>query len=192
MPTSPAERILHNNAGQFRSGLFAVSLATLMLAGCGGPTLYQPADPDFGYREQQIEQDRYRVTFAGNSLTDRDTVENYLLYRAAELTLEHGFDYFVVFDRDLEAKTRYVYSFSAFPGYGHYRLYGFRRHFGYGVPADGQAWPRTRYEAVANIVLFPGKPAVEDVKAFSASEVLRYLDSQVIRSKETTAAAGTE
>ena len=30
--------------------------------------------------------DRWKVSFSGNSLTDRNTVETYLLYRAAELT----------------------------------------------------------------------------------------------------------
>ena len=163
-------------------GLVSMLLAVL-LGGCATPTLYGPADAgsDYGYREQQIESDRYRVTFAGNALTDRDTVENYLLYRAAELTLDRGYDYFVVFDRDIEAKTRYVYSFSAFPGYGHYRLYGSFRGYGAGIAADGQAWPRTRYEAVANIVMYPGEPDRGNVKAFEAREVLRYLESQVVR-----------
>ncbi len=47
-----------------------------------------------GYSEQQLEPNRWRVTFSGNSLTDRRTVENYLLYRSAELTLSQGFDWF--------------------------------------------------------------------------------------------------
>ena len=172
-----------------RRYLLGAMLTAALLVGCGGPTLYKAADPDFGYKEQQLERDRYRVTFSGNSLTDRETVENYLLYRAAELTLERDFDYFVVFDRDVEAETRYVYSFSGFPGHGHYRLYGYHRGFGGTFPVDGRAWPRTRYEAVANIVLFRGEPAQSDVKAFEASEVIRYLDNRVIRSMDAVSAA---
>ena len=169
--------------------LIGAMLTAVLLVGCGGPTLYKAADPDYGYKEQQLEQDRYRVTFSGNSLTDRETVENYLLYRAAELTLERDFDYFVVFDRDVEAETRYVYSFSGFPGHGRYRLYGFSRGYGGFAGYDGRAWPRTRYEAVANIVLFRGEPAQGDVKAFKASEVIRYLDNRVIRSMDAVSAA---
>ena len=30
----------------------------------------------FGYREQQLESNRYRVTFSCNSVTPRDTVQN--------------------------------------------------------------------------------------------------------------------
>ena len=63
-----------------------------MLAACGQPTPYQPATAGYGYREQQIEDNRYRVSFAGNDLTTADTVQNYLLYRAAELTLGEGYD----------------------------------------------------------------------------------------------------
>ena len=61
-----------------------------MLAGCAQPTPYQPATEGYGHSEQQIEDNRYRVSFAGNDLTPADTVQNYLLYRAAELTLGKG------------------------------------------------------------------------------------------------------
>jgi hypothetical protein len=64
-----------------------------VLTGCGGgPTPYQPAACGYGYSEQQIEDNRNRVTFAGNDRTSSDAVQNYLLYRAAEVTLDHGYD----------------------------------------------------------------------------------------------------
>ena len=44
----------------------------------------------YGFSEQRIEDDRYRITFRGNSSTSRETVENSLLYRAAELTVQTG------------------------------------------------------------------------------------------------------
>jgi hypothetical protein len=77
-----------------------VALA-LLLAGCAGkPTPYQAAQDGFGYSEQQTEENRYRVSFAGNSATSRQTVEDYLLYRAAELTVQTGHDWFRVVDRN--------------------------------------------------------------------------------------------
>ena len=79
-----------------------------VLVACGGaPTPYQPAADGYGYSEQRIEDNRYRVTFAGNDLTKADTVQNYLLYRAAEVTLDSGYDYFTVVDRNLDRSTRY-------------------------------------------------------------------------------------
>ena len=74
------------------------ALLVLLLAGCAVPTPYQPATKGYGYSEQQLESNRYRVTFSGNSVTPRDTVQNYLLYRAAEVTRESGHDYFTVVD----------------------------------------------------------------------------------------------
>jgi len=59
------------------------------LTACATPTPYQPnirgQAASGGYSEVRIEPDRFRVNFAGNSLTSRETVEGYLLFRAAEL-----------------------------------------------------------------------------------------------------------
>ena len=60
------------------------------LAACVGPTAYQPREDRYGYADQQIDRTHYRVSFTGNSFTQRDMVENYLLYRAAELTVASG------------------------------------------------------------------------------------------------------
>ena len=63
--------------------LAAVLVLGVVLAACAKPTPYKPADNGTGYTEQKLEANRYRVTFSGNSVTDRETVDNYLLYRAA-------------------------------------------------------------------------------------------------------------
>lgn len=43
----------------------------------------------------------------GDTLTAGQTVETYLLYRAAETTLQRGFDYFVVTAATVEQDSRY-------------------------------------------------------------------------------------
>ena len=59
------------------STISAVCLSLLVLAACTTPTPYETvAENDYGYSEQKIEDNRYRVTFAGNSATKRETVEN--------------------------------------------------------------------------------------------------------------------
>ena len=81
-----------------------------LLSGCTTATPYQPLGQNRaasgGYFEEQIESNRFRVTFSGNSMTSRDTVERYLLYRAAELTRQRGYDWFVMADRNTERRSR--------------------------------------------------------------------------------------
>lgn len=65
----------------------AVTLAAgLALAACATATPYQPAGLNGqrgGYAEQRLENNRFRVSFSGNSVTSRDQVEMSLLLRSA-------------------------------------------------------------------------------------------------------------
>lgn len=81
----------------------------------------------------------------------------------------------------MEPTTRYSYSFSGFPGYGFYSVYGFHRGGFVGGFVDGQARPRTRYDAVANIVMFRGEPESGNIKAFNARELQQFLSPKVQR-----------
>lgn len=89
--------------------LAAFTGSALLLAGCETETTYHPAVGhgfySEGYSERQIEPGRFIVSFAGNSVTSRDTVERYLFFRSAQLTLQQGFDYFVMADRDTKLST---------------------------------------------------------------------------------------
>ena len=75
--------------------VLALAASTTLVAACATETAYRPATGSgfyrTGYSDVRIEPNRYRVTFAGNIVTDRDVVERYLLFRAAELTLQQGF-----------------------------------------------------------------------------------------------------
>lgn len=73
--------------------ILALGLACL-LAGCA--TGYQSSGLTGGFRDFQVEGDVYRLVFSGNGNTTRETTQTYWLYRAAELTLEKGFDGFEI------------------------------------------------------------------------------------------------
>ncbi|KKC24637.1 CC0125/CC1285 family lipoprotein [Sphingomonas sp. SRS2] len=170
---------------------------TLGLTGCTTPTPYQPLERGSattgGYSDQRIEQDRYRVSFVGNSMTTRETVEAYLLYRAAELTVARGYDWFEMADRNTERRSRTYVDQPFGPGaWGYWgpswRYYG--RGFGWRSwePFWGDPfWDRSidvrtvdRYEATAEILLRKGsKPA--NARAFDAREVLTNLRNQVVQ-----------
>lgn len=115
----------------------ALSAAT-MLSACVTPTPYQPATltsrgPVNGFSEAPLESNRWRVSFSGNSVTSREQVEDALLLRAAELTLQQGFDHFIAVNRATERDVRYSVSprFGSSFGYGGYGGLGYSRFGGY-------------------------------------------------------------
>ena len=156
-----------------------VLVGALGLAACGTPTPtpYQPSIDGYGYAEQSLEENRYRVTFSGNSLTPRATVENYLLYRAAEVTLARDYDYFVVVAKGTERTTTY---FSILHGVGGGASYHGYRH-GYGVTGSSTSYPRNDYAAFANIIMRKGEKSPDNTAAYDARDVLKRLEPTINR-----------
>ena len=78
------------------------AITLLGLAACASaPTRYAPAAnaSEMGYREQRLEQERYRVSFRGNPDLKGPQVEDMALRRAAELTVQNGYQWFNVVSR---------------------------------------------------------------------------------------------
>ena len=63
--------------------LVSLLIGVGFVSGCSTPTAYQSADEGYGFTEKKTDDSHYRVEFRGNSLTDREVVETYLLYRLA-------------------------------------------------------------------------------------------------------------
>lgn len=190
---------------QHRRGLIAClgSAVALAVASCATPTPYQPISASSrsqgGYSETRLAADRWRVTFAGNTLTSRDRVEGYLLYRAAELTVEQGYDWFQIVDRETEHRVEQRVEPDPFyrpwygSGYPYWRPYW--RY--YGTPYGWRSWDpyfgdpfwagrvdiRTieQFEATAEIVLQRGPKPDSNEKSFDAREVLTRLGPQIER-----------
>ena len=165
-----------------------VAVAAGLLSACATATPYQPAATDaYGFHEQRIESNRLRISFRGNTLTDRETVETYLLFRAAELTTQNGFDYFIVADRDTEEQSRLQGSpRSRFAS--DYWFFSPRRGWS---PWYDPFWDEpssyrevTRYEAVAEIAMFNGPKPADNPDAFDAREVQSNLRDRVVRPPE--------
>lgn len=90
----------------------SVALLLLVLAGCAAHTPYQPEAAGSslrgGYSERRLSRDTFEIGFSATRATGIDVVERFLLYRAAELTIEQGFDWFEVSDSALEGSA-YTY-----------------------------------------------------------------------------------
>ena len=155
-------------------------LATSLVAGCTQPTPYAPAVDGKGYKEQQLENDRYRVPFTGNSATPRETVENYLLYRAAEVTLQTGHDHFRVVRQEIESETVYRTTLSGINSFGFSRFHYYYQPF-FAEVATGTSRPITSYEALANIIVIAGEPNEDDDQTYDARDVIEKLGPTIVR-----------
>jgi hypothetical protein len=181
------------------AGAALILAAALGLSACETATPYRPLDPahayEGGYKDVQIESNRFRISFSGNSSTSRETVERYLLFRSAELTLAQGYDWFAAADRSVDKKTEVYATPSPFGcGYGgwcggywgpHWRYY--RR----GVWGAWDPWMDqplelnevSEYTASAEIILGKGPKPANDPRAFDARDVLTHLSAGVQRPK---------
>lgn len=167
--------------------LAAVSLT--VLSACATPTPYQPAiatgaTRDRGYSETRLEENRYRLTFSGNDMTGRETVENYLLYRAAELTLGAGYDWFEIVNRGTDEKRRAVTYRDPFYDNLSWRFYGrnrWSRWGAWGSDFDMDTVEYTRYEATAEIVMHKGAKSESNPAAYDARSIQSSLESGIVR-----------
>jgi len=68
--------------------------ASIILSSCATP--YQPEGLTGGYKDFEINKNTYQVLFRGNGWTSASVVRRYVLRRAAELTLQNHYKYFLV------------------------------------------------------------------------------------------------
>jgi hypothetical protein len=193
----------------------ALAAATALTA-CATPTPYQPATftsrgPVNGFSEAPLTQNRWRVTFSGNTVTSREQVEDALLLRAAELTLQQGFDTFTPVNRATEREVRYSasprfgssfgsgFGYSRFGGYPYWspywRAYGagfgwrpfghygrFGSGFGFGYdPFFDDISVREIDRYEASAEIVMNRGAINDPQAFNAREVFANLSPRVPR-----------
>lgn len=142
--------------------LILAALAGLA-AGCATQPEYQARTQGerYGYAETLVQPNRIRVTYNGDTMTPRETVETYLLYRAAETTLLRGFDYFVVVGHDADEDTRVEMM---------------------GRPRFGGISYReiSNHTAMAEIIMFEGDEAPPIPNIYDAREVQQTLQSRIV------------
>jgi hypothetical protein len=179
---------------------------TALLVSCSQATPYQPESASSavrgGYSHQQIAADQFRVRFHGNAQTSRETVEAYLLYHAAEVTLEQGGDWFRISDRTTEhtitreQRIDPLYRPWYGPGYRYWLPYWSYRLQGGGwilwdpwraepFWADRLDWREVEeFEATADISIGRGPLPGGDPRAYGARQVMADIGPQVVRPGE--------
>jgi hypothetical protein len=175
----------------------ALAIASTMLSSCMTATPYQPYVAEGargthgGYSEQQLAPDLFLVRFHGNELASRERVEGYLLYRAAELTLQHGFDWFHPVtshtEHEISTYTTVDPFYHPYYGYPYWRPYWGYYSRGYGWNywdpwMGGPFWYdhvdiRTveAFEATAEISMHKGPIFANEPKAMDARTIIAQL-----------------
>ena len=166
--------------------------AALALSACATATPYGPAGQGsrYGYSDMRVDQNRFRVSFAGNSVTSREQVEMGLLLRAAEVTVQSGYDWFATVERATDRDVRYQASRDPFyydryspfwgPSWRYYRR-GFWSPWYDPFGPDLDVREIDRFEATAEIVMGRGPKPAGDPNAFDAREVIDNLGPRLPR-----------
>ncbi|WP_395647702.1 CC0125/CC1285 family lipoprotein [Terricaulis sp.] len=144
------------------------AIAVLFATAANAETItpYQPAAASrshYGYAETQLDWNRVRVSFSGAPGADLESVESALLYRAAETTLQRGFDYFAVVDHDVDTTTEFAAA---------------------GPPAPPLLPPRryreiNRHESVSEILMYHGVRPEGRANVYDARFVTSRLAGRV-------------
>lgn len=151
--------------------IFIIAATAALASACAsqGPVYESRADGGrYGYAETLIEPNRVQVSYNGDTLTPRETVETYLLYRAAETTLDRGFDYFVVVSHDVEENS-------------YYENMGVRPRL-----AGATFREISRHNATADIVMFMGDKPPHVANAYDARAVQQTLSERITTAHPAT------
>lgn len=162
--------------------LLIIAASFLSLAACATAvgTAYAPADAKgYGYTETRIEQDRYRITFAGDGATAPELVEDYALLRAAELAVENGYDWFRIIGRSMDAEEKGGVGLGAGLGTG---SYGRRSGVSVGVGGNlGTVGAKRFYTARIEALFGKGEKPTDEAGAevYDARSVIDTIRSRI-------------
>jgi hypothetical protein len=163
-----------------RYGMISLFMLFFVLNGCA--TSYQARGPMGGYEDTQIDKNTIKVTFRGNAYISEETVSNYLLYRCAEVTAEKEYDYFIIIESDGKISTTQLpgqYTSSTTGIYGGGSVTGTTT----GIYVPGATLNKPRETAL--IKMYSGEKPDDNISAYSAREVMKYLGPKVKPQKST-------
>ncbi len=155
-----------------------------LIASCAAsPPPYQPAtnSSSAGYAETRIEGDRFRVTYTGRSTDGAAIVQDLALLRAAELTRQYGYDWFIVVSERVEdagvgdsGKPRVSVGLGTSSG-----SYGSRSSVGLGVGfGGGNSQSSSNLTAILEVKMGSGDGAPDE--AYDAREVETNIRGSVL------------
>jgi hypothetical protein len=148
----------------------------ISFTGCSSPG-YQPLGMGGGYRDTRLDSNTVRVTYYGNVAMPSETVQNYMLYRCAQVTLSYGYDYFIILSNNVSSQT------SAVNTPGTMIAYNTNKNTSYGYFIPGQTFYTSRDTSSAMIKMYKGSKPANAGTAFNARDIIKYVGPQVKKSE---------
>ena len=157
--------------------LIVITFMISFLSCCASPG-YQALDSGAGYSDTRLDSSTVRVTYYGSVATPDETVQNYLLYRCAQVTLKYGYDYFVI----ISSSTQPIINTYTSPGFINYYT-NKKGTAGYAYYTGGQSMTVSREIASAVIKMYSGTKPSSMTNAFAARDIQKYLTPVVSKTK---------
>lgn len=164
--------------------LITIAGAALLTACATGPVAYGPAQgTGFGFSSQQIEKDRFQVSFTGRNA---DEARNLALLRAAELTKGQGFSHFRVIGSGVDGQQRGRSPITTSIGIGIGSGGGYRRYgrgsrtnvgIGIGINDVARALQGDKVTAGMEILLMTSRGNVDD-NVYEADSIIKSIRPQ--------------
>lgn len=151
---------------------FFYLIVIISLNSCATP--YQAVGFRSGYSESRIDSNTVKVNFSGNAFTSKTAVENNMLYRCAEVTLQYNYDYFVIVSGNTTP------TFNSYTTPGTYNQYtDFVTNSTYSSYQPGETINTNKFETSATIKMFKGVKPVDFSNSYNAHEVVKYMKPKV-------------
>lgn len=155
-----------------------------LLAGCAtAPMNTKSSASDVStFEETELADGHYRLAYFGKAGVSQATVEDTLLFKSAELTLEKGYSHFALDKEYVETRPLYD-AVTCPPAAGHethdfVSLYRGFPYYAYGFdwtgPCEADVTP---YSAMTYVKLYTEAEATSQPKAYDAQKVLSQLGS---------------
>lgn len=153
--------------------LFVVAALTLLLAGCA--TKYQDMGFTGGVAAEQISSDTWRILARGNGYTSSETVQDYVLLKAAETTQTQGGTHFVIVGENQANQAVQITT----GGSATTSVVGNTAYTSYSPPVTSTMIKPGQNVYIKVVRLGPGQQAQG---AISAAEIIQFTGARVKRS----------
>jgi len=153
--------------------LGAAFLLLLLIQACS--TTYGEMGATGGVSAAAITSDTYRISARGNGFTDSTTIQDYVLLKAAETTLENGHTHFTIVSSADATRT----SIGQTAGYMQTNVYG---NYAYSTYNPGSTYTVVKPGEDLIIRIFTLRPGQSMAGAFAAQEVYDSINPRVERS----------